>query len=344
MTGVGDNTGLPVNVDVNYQFVSENNDKQVYNTFFTLTDVIGNDTTYSPQIVNVQKAKINMNQLEDILVNAKWQQVLTPEVLESEGFDAMPKVTTANTTSGYTVNYTQSEKSNSEEYSWANRDVTTTFVATLDNGEAADTMKYVAKVRDIEKPSIEGSLSDTTYAKTDSLKPNMKQLESLVTDNVAVDTITYNYQPITKDDSKEIYDLYVTAKDVFGNEATKKVQRATVDLAVGIDDDGPVVNKYELKQNYPNPFNPTTTIEYSVPQTILSASPNFAQTGKSVLQNVAIKVYDILGKEITTLVNEQKQAGKYSGTFNGENLPSGIYYYQLKAGEFISVRKMLLLK
>ncbi|MCZ7601911.1 MAG: S8 family peptidase [Melioribacteraceae bacterium] len=91
-------------------------------------------------------------------------------------------------------------------------------------------------------------------------------------------------------------------------------------------DDIPV--DYSLKQNYPNPFNPSTTIEYSLPGNEL----------------VKIKVYDVLGKEITTLVNEVKSAGKYSVTFNSSHLSSGVYFYQITAGRFQDVRKMILLR
>lgn len=86
--------------------------------------------------------------------------------------------------------------------------------------------------------------------------------------------------------------------------------------------------EFALKQNYPNPFNPSTNIEYDLPL------DNF----------VTIKIFDILGKEIMTLVNEFKQAGRYVISFNGNNLPSGIYYYKIKAGNFDQVRKMILIK
>ncbi len=86
--------------------------------------------------------------------------------------------------------------------------------------------------------------------------------------------------------------------------------------------------KYELEQNYPNPFNPTTTINYSVPKS----------------STVTIKIYDILGKEVETLVNEQKTAGNYKIEFNADKLASGIYFYQMRAGNFISTKKLVLLK
>lgn len=89
---------------------------------------------------------------------------------------------------------------------------------------------------------------------------------------------------------------------------------------------------FSLYQNYPNPFNPVTTIYYSIP------------TKGSHLNLVSLKVYDVLGKEIAVLVNEEKAAGNYSYKFDASNLASGIYLYQLKSGNFIQTRKMILLK
>ena len=89
-----------------------------------------------------------------------------------------------------------------------------------------------------------------------------------------------------------------------------------------------LLNKFILNQNYPNPFNPLTNIQYSVNST----------------QQVTLKVYDLLGREIATLVNEEKPAGEYEVEFGGTGLTSGIYFYQLRAGEFTQVKKMVLLK
>ena len=85
---------------------------------------------------------------------------------------------------------------------------------------------------------------------------------------------------------------------------------------------------FSLAQNYPNPFNPVTSIQFAI----------------SNSQFVSIKVYDVLGKEIATLVNEQKPAGEYNVEFNGTGLPSGIYFYQLRAGNFVETKKMVLLR
>ena len=87
-------------------------------------------------------------------------------------------------------------------------------------------------------------------------------------------------------------------------------------------------DEFILEQNYPNPFNPTTTIEYSIPMAGL----------------VTIKIFDILGREVTTLVNEEKQRGNHLVKFNASNLSSGIYFYRLQAGNFMSEKKLILLK
>ena len=89
-----------------------------------------------------------------------------------------------------------------------------------------------------------------------------------------------------------------------------------------------IPNYYSLAQNYPNPFNPSTQIKYSVPTPV----------------NVSIKVFDVLGKEVATLVNETKQPGFHTVDFNASNLASGIYFYRIDAGEFTSVKKMMLIK
>ena len=88
------------------------------------------------------------------------------------------------------------------------------------------------------------------------------------------------------------------------------------------------VLSYSISNNYPNPFNPSTKIKYFIPTQSI----------------VSMKVYDALGKEVKTLVNEEKPSGIYEVEFNGTGLPSGVYFYQLKAGSFIETKKMVLMK
>ncbi len=86
--------------------------------------------------------------------------------------------------------------------------------------------------------------------------------------------------------------------------------------------------EFQLFQNYPNPFNPSTTIAYELPKASI----------------VQLTVYDILGRELKTLVNELKQAGRYEATFNASHLASGVYMYRLKAGSFVETKKLLLVR
>jgi hypothetical protein len=83
---------------------------------------------------------------------------------------------------------------------------------------------------------------------------------------------------------------------------------------------------YSLSQNYPNPFNPTTNFQFSIVN----------------LQLVSLKIFNILGQEVTTLVNEFKQPGVYQVTWNAGGLSSGVYFYKLQAGSFTDVKKMIL--
>ena len=109
------------------------------------------------------------------------------------------------------------------------------------------------------------------------------------------------------------------------------VKKSTPDYVTGVRPTNRsqyLTDKYMLDQNYPNPFNPTTTINYNIPQSGL----------------VNLIVYDELGREVKTLVNQYQGKGKYNINFDASNLSSGVYFYQLRAGSYISTKKMLLLK
>ena len=101
-----------------------------------------------------------------------------------------------------------------------------------------------------------------------------------------------------------------------------------------LDDELEFPSEFSLEQNYPNPFNPFTTIKFSIPQNV----------GNENFRSVQLKIYDMLGNEIATLVDEQKSPGIYEVTFDGSNLSSGVYFYQLIAGNFSQTKKFVLMK
>ena len=113
-----------------------------------------------------------------------------------------------------------------------------------------------------------------------------------------------------------------------------------IDNPVSVDEEI-ILNEFELSQNYPNPFNPGTTIRFTIPQDV-----------RRETQDVSLKVYDILGNEVATLVNEEIGTGEYGVEFNANGLTSGIYFYQLKAVDpesssgqgFVETKKMILMK
>jgi len=120
----------------------------------------------------------------------------------------------------------------------------------------------------------------------------------------------------------------------FTNENTpyQALQWFGIPVGVELEEKEITPEKFRLSQNYPNPFNPGTRIKYAL----------------SNRQFVSLKVYDVLGNEVATLVNEEKPAGEYEVEFNPASSikypASGVYFYQLKAGDFIQTKKMLLIK
>jgi hypothetical protein len=86
--------------------------------------------------------------------------------------------------------------------------------------------------------------------------------------------------------------------------------------------------RFQLSDNYPNPFNPSTSIAFSIP------SNNF----------VTLKIYDVIGREVATILSEKLEAGEYTRQWNAAGFPSGVYFYRLEAGDFVDVKKLVLLK
>ncbi len=136
-------------------------------------------------------------------------------------------------------------------------------------------------------------------------------------------------------DNSEEKNIYVADEDdgiyILRYEKTDDVENS----------ENEILASFELKQNYPNPFNPTTTISYSIPSVIARST---AMAGTQSVVNVALTVYNALGQKIATLVNKKQAAGNYTVRFDARDLPSGIYFYTLRAGDFVATKKMILMK
>ncbi|MHB9041612.1 MAG: DUF5666 domain-containing protein, partial [Melioribacteraceae bacterium] len=142
--------------------------------------------------------------------------------------------------------------------------------------------------------------------------------------------ISSTYTPVQSSSIQVGQSVTVWAsQDQSGNLKAVQVQQISGSVT-SVNDGGKesLPTDYELKQNYPNPFNPTTSISFTL----------------SKVENVSLTVYNIIGQEVASLVNGQMNAGLHVVTFNAARLASGIYFYRLHAGDFVAIKKMVLLK
>ncbi len=158
----------------------------------------------------------------------------------------------------------------------------------------------------------------------DSADEGKVYIDSTISDAIGNFSITVTSLP-------NLPNITATARDILGNTSEFSYPFIVTDIDL---ENNKIPTEYALYQNYPNPFNPTTTIKYSIPSSV--------ETHRNA--SVQLKVYDLLGREVATLVNEEKQPGEYEVEFNAANLPSGVYFYQLKAGSYTATKKFLLLK
>ena len=141
---------------------------------------------------------------------------------------------------------------------------------------------------------------------------------------------TYNYTYTYKRESAWQDTSMVTVAFV-QNDVNKEVLNSGKGtyIATGINNtSNEIPGRYSLEQNYPNPFNPTTNIRFAIPKSGFTS----------------LKVYDAMGKEVSTLYNSKLEAGKYESEFNAMNLSSGVYFYKLVSGDFSEVKKLTLIK
>ncbi|MFH1194393.1 MAG: T9SS type A sorting domain-containing protein [bacterium] len=150
--------------------------------------------------------------------------------------------------------------------------------------------------------------------------------------NILFDTLSPG-NAITIDGLSTSTEYYwrVVAENLAGLSDWSAIRKFTTVAVSGIDEEEKIPTEFKLYQNYPNPFNPITKIKFSIP-----AVERFCKT--------SLRIYDILGREVATLVDEMKEPGIYEIEFNGSDLTSGIYIYKLQSDNFVSVKKLLLLK
>jgi hypothetical protein len=154
---------------------------------------------------------------------------------------------------------------------------------------------------------------------TDSL------FSSIVADTIVIDTLVHLY-PLAANTS---FFWHVSAVDSMGASANSVAAKFTTgNQVLAVEKDERMPTEFKLSQNYPNPFNPVTQISYTVPRT----------------EYVSLKVYNLLGQEVATLVEGVKTPGVYRVTFDGSDLTSGVYLYTEKATNFVATRKLVLLK
>lgn len=182
-----------------------------------------------------------------------------------------------------------------------------------------------------------GSSTPVPFAYTQGSWQTVKLLVNLDVDSAKIlinGTIVHKWR-WTAGASGTAVPKKISASDFFGATATDEMYvdnfsyMPGANWITGVSQNGNTVPvEYALSQNYPNPFNPTTKINFALPKSGL----------------VTMKIYDILGKEVATLVNEVKNAGTYTVDFNASNLTSGVYFYKVSVNGFSEVKKMLLLK
>jgi hypothetical protein len=183
-----------------------------------------------------------------------------------------------------------------------------------------------------------GDLHDITWTsnKVDSVKIELSLHSGLLWYTITESTPSDGIYEWVVQAPQTSWECRIKITDVTDSTITDESDTTfAIDMFPSVDDssDSIIPTEFALMQNYPNPFNPNTKIKFTIP-VILSESKNL----------VTLKVYDVLGNEVEALVNEVKPVGTYEVEFDGTEIPSGIYFYQLKAGKFTETKKMILLK
>ena len=140
--------------------------------------------------------------------------------------------------------------------------------------------------------------------------------------------------------NNETYYWRVRAHSAYGWGPFSEVWSFSV-LITGVNEEKDIPTEFFLSQNYPNPFNPTTSIEFSLPSQGRGGQP---ASGLAGVRSVTLKIYDLLGREVAILVNENLAPGAYKSEWDGSGFPSGLYFYRLSTNGFVQTKKLILLR
>jgi hypothetical protein len=177
----------------------------------------------------------------------------------------------------------------------------------------------------VESSSVQFSWGESNYAQTYNVQISDKNdFSNIIAEASDLSDATYEVENL----GKGTYYWRISATNTSGTSDWSEYLTFEVNISTSNESDGNLPQKFTLKQNYPNPFNPTTNIEYSVPRAT----------------DVQLRVFNMLGQSVATLVSEKKSAGIYTVSFDASSLSSGIYIYVLKAGNFTETRKLTLIK
>ena len=204
---------------------------------------------------------------------------------------------------------------------------------------ALDTKYYKSKNDFESKKLLDTAIVLSNISRWYDYDDNYKIFSTISNDSLRVYSVADD-KLVGKYDLKTINYLKGSSPIITNN----KIYIHVIDKITSITDKNTIPDKIYLSQNYPNPFNPSTTIQYTIP---VAKFPSGEGNQRGVL--VTLKVYDMLGREVATLVNEEKAPGTYEVKFSVEtlhatSLPSGIYFYRMQCGSFTGARKMILLK
>lgn len=213
----------------------------------------------------------------------------------------------------YAVNYS----------SMANVPLLTTKVSNLQCGDRENTASFDTTTYFYNKGTSTDSISIISSMKEVSVEPSNFYLAAHDSQQVK---ITVNPTALTA----KSYSCTISAKSNWAVPAVTidSYVKFKIEVKTDVSKQDQTIRYYNLEQNFPNPFNPSTVISYQLPE----------------LSKVKLKIYNIMGKEVASLVDKEQNTGMYNVTFDGKDLSSGIYFYKIEAGKYVKTQKMLLLK